>query len=128
VSGGVGIPFLAHGNITVEGSASFTHNGSTSDARTFTWQQPVLVPAKSEVVATVAVTRSTLVVPYTLSGTYLYRSGARKPGSISGTYSGTNSHDFEVRLAQFNLDGTPAARPVPQPPAALVETVTAPTR
>jgi hypothetical protein len=120
VSGGVGIPILAHGMISVEGSASFTHNGSSSEAQTFTWQQPVLVPAKSRVVMTVAVTRTTIVVPYTMSGTYLYSDGHREPGSINGTYTGTNSHDLEVTLSQFNLDGTPAARPIPQPPAALL--------
>jgi hypothetical protein len=69
---------------------------------------------------TVAVTRTTIVVPYTMSGTYLYSDGHRELGSINGTYTGTNSHDLEVTLSQFNLDGTPAARPIPQPPAALL--------
>jgi hypothetical protein len=121
VSGGVSIPLIADGKITVEGSASYTHNGSTAEARTFAWQQPVLVPAKSRVVATVAVTRTTIVVPYTMSGTYLYSDGRRQVGSLSGTYSGTNSHDLEVKLVQFDLDGTPAARPVPQAAATLLE-------
>jgi hypothetical protein len=121
VSGGVGIPFIADSKITVEGSASFTNNGSSSTSRTFAWSQPVIVPAKSQVVATVAVTRSKLLVPYTMSGNYVYRSGARAPGSLSGTYSGINSHDLEVTLTQFNLDGSPAARPVEQPEGELAE-------
>jgi Clostridium epsilon toxin ETX/Bacillus mosquitocidal toxin MTX2 len=121
VSGGVGIPLLTESKITVEGSVSFTSNGSSSTSRTFSWSQPVLVPAKSQVVATVAVTRSTLVVPYTMSGSYVYRSGARAPGSITGTYSGINSHDLEVTLTQYNLDGSPAARPVEQPESELSE-------
>lgn len=115
VSGGVSIPIIADGKVTVEGSFSFTQNGSTSVARTFAWSQPVLVPSGSRVTATVAVTRSTLVVPYTLSGSYVYRSGTRAPGTAGGTYSGVNSHDLEVTLTQENLDGTPAARPVTQP-------------
>jgi hypothetical protein len=112
---------LVDGNLTVTGSASFTQNGSTSETRTFSWQQPVHVPAKSQVVATVAVTRSTLVVPYTLSGDCVYRSGARAAGTVAGTYHGVSSNDLEVKLAQFNLDGTPAARPVPQPEAMLLQ-------
>ena len=121
VSGGVSIPLVADSRVTVEGSATFNNNGSSSSSRMFTWQQPVLVPAKSRVVATVAVTESTVVVPYTMSGTYRYRSGAGVPGSISGTYSGINSHDLEVTLEQFNLDGTPAAGPVEQPEGELSE-------
>lgn len=118
-----GFPFLAEGkvNVSVEGSANFTNNGSSSTSRTFSWQQPVLVPAKSRVVATVAVTRSTLLVPYTMSGAYVYGSGDRVPGSISGTYTGVNSHDLEVKLEQFNLDGTPAAMPAEQPEGELSE-------
>jgi hypothetical protein len=56
-----------------------------------------------------------------MAGTYVYRSGAREPGSITGTYTGINSHDLEVKLDQFNLDGTPAARPVQQPAATLLK-------
>jgi hypothetical protein len=67
------------------------------------------------------VTLSTLTVPYTLSGDYVYRSDARAAGTVTGTYSGVVSHDLEVKLAQFNLDGTPAARPVPQAQAVVVE-------
>jgi len=117
LSGGVGVPLVAHGEVSVTGSASFAQNGSTSVARTFAWSQPVLVPAQSRVIATVAVTRSTLVVPYTLSGAFVYRSGALAAGTVGGTYSGVNSHDLEVTLTQQNLDGTPAARPVDQPAA-----------
>lgn len=121
VSGGVQIPLVANGSVSVEGSATFTQNGSTSTAHQFTWQQPVLVPPESEVVATIAVTESTLTVPYTLTGSYVYQSGARVAGSVGGTYTGTNSHDLEVRFDQLNLDGTPAARPVQQPQATVLQ-------
>jgi len=30
-------------------------------------------------------------------------------------FTGVNGHDLNVTVAQFNLDGTPAARPVEQP-------------
>jgi len=111
----VGIPILADGQVTVEGSFEWKQNGEDSTETKFDWEQPVLVPAKSKVVATVAVTKTTLVVPYTLSGDYVYSSGAHVSGTNGGTFTGVNSHDLEVTLRQFNLDGTPAARPVQQP-------------
>lgn len=116
----VGIPLIEGTvDVSVEGSYSFTQNGSTATSTTYSWTQPIIVPPRSRVVGTVAVTQSTLTVPYTMSGTYVYNSGAGATGSINGTYYGTNSHDLQVQLAQFNLDGTPAAHPVPQPAAAL---------
>ncbi len=121
MSGSVGIPLVSDFKVSVEGSASWEQNGSSSTARKFAWSQPVIVPAKSKVVATVAVTETTLSVPYTLSGSFVYGSGARVPGSVGGTFSGVNSHDLQVALTQFNLDGTPAAVPVPQPQASLLQ-------
>jgi hypothetical protein len=111
---------LAEGQISVEGSVNFTWNGSHSEARTFAWRQPVIVPARSRVDATVAITRSVLKVPFTFSGDYVYASGARAAGTVDGLYTGISSHDLEVKLTQFNLDGTPAARPVDQPEPELL--------
>ena len=121
VKGSVGIPFVSKGEISVEGSFSYTKNGSSTTSETFAWSQPVLVPAKSQVVATVAITKTTLNVPYTLVGNYVYESGALVGGTEGGTFNGVNGHDLEVRLDQFNLDGTPAAKPAPQPQAQLLQ-------
>jgi hypothetical protein len=116
----VGIPLIGESEITIEGSLSFEQSGSTTTARKFAWSQPVIVPAKSKVVATVAITKTALTVPYTLSGNFVYASGTLVPGTTSGVFTGVNGHDLNVTLAQFNLDGTPAARPVEQPPASLL--------
>jgi hypothetical protein len=121
VSAKVGIPLIGDTTVTVGGSASWVKNGSTTTTNTFTWSQPVLVPAHSRVDATVAVTKSTLTVPYTLSGYYVYNSGAAVAGTNSGTYTGVNSHDLQVTLTQLNLDGTLAAKPVAQPKATLLK-------
>jgi hypothetical protein len=117
----VKVPIFGGTEVTLTGEAehSYTQNSTTSESRTFSWSQPVRVPARSRVDATVAITRSTIVVPYTMSGSYVYGDGLRVPGSINGTYSGVNSHHLKVTLVQYNLDGSPAAQPVEQPAAAL---------
>ncbi|MEU8261571.1 ETX/MTX2 family pore-forming toxin [Micromonospora sp. NPDC048999] len=118
-----GIPILAEGKITVtaEGTYSYTQNGSHQRAQTFSWRQPVLVPARSIVEATVTITHSTISVPYTLTGEFVYRSGARAAGSVNGMFSGGNSENLSVNLKQYNLDGTPAAAPASQSPAAMLK-------
>ena len=42
---------------------------------------------------------STIAVPYTLTGTFVFKSGARMPGTMRGLYTGTNSHDLTVTYA-----------------------------
>jgi hypothetical protein len=116
----VGIPFIGESEITIEGSLSFEQSGTSTTAHKFAWSQPVIVPAKSRVVATVAITKTTLNVPYMLSGNFVYASGALVPGTSGGLFTGVNGHDLNVMLAQFNLDGTPAAKPVEQPPVSLL--------
>ena len=42
-------------------------------------------------------------------------------GRVGGMYAGTEGHDLQVRLQEFNLDGYPAAKPAPQPQARLLQ-------
>jgi hypothetical protein len=105
--------------VTVGGSYAFTRNGSTQSAVSWTWSQPVVAPPRSIIVATSNVTRYTVVAPYTLTGDFVYRSGVRAAGTTTGTFVGTNNYDFNVDFAQFDLDGTPSARPVTQPEQAM---------
>ncbi|WP_158603443.1 ETX/MTX2 family pore-forming toxin [Micromonospora radicis] len=118
-----GIPIFVEGKVTVsaEGSFSYTQNGSTARARTVSWRQPVVVPARSVVEATVAVTHANIRVPYTLIGEFVYRSGARYGGTVGGTFAGGNSENVQVSLKEYNLDGTPAAAPVRQPAVTLLK-------
>jgi hypothetical protein len=111
----VKIPLIHETTFHLEGSCEWIQNGSQSSEQDFSWEQPVIVPTKSKVVARIAVTDTTISVPYTLSGQYIYRSGATVSGAIDGTFSGTSGHDLQVSLTQYNLDGTPAARAVAQP-------------
>ena len=102
-------------------SSSYTSNGSTTTTNTFTWQQPVLVPAHSTVVGTVTVTRATVTVPYTMTGNLQYSSGALVPGTLDGTFTGNESYDLQVALTQTNADGTTARAPVQQPAATVLK-------
>ncbi|MGW4463856.1 ETX/MTX2 family pore-forming toxin [Micromonospora sp. NPDC004704] len=117
-----GVPILFEGKVevTVEGSYSYTHNGSTQRSQTFGWRQPVIVPPRSIIEASVAVTTGRIRVPYQLTGDHVYNSGVRVAGTVDGLFTGGNSERLEVKLKQFNLDGTPALAPAPQPKAAML--------
>lgn len=115
IAGDVSIPVVGGVDVEVTDHSTFVQNGSTETTRKFSWEQPVVVPAQSQVVTTVTVTRSTLTVPYTLSGSYEYDSGAKVAGTLDGTYHGVDSHDLEVTITQTDLDGARAASPVGQP-------------
>ncbi|WP_213454783.1 ETX/MTX2 family pore-forming toxin [Rhizomonospora bruguierae] len=119
----VGVPIFAEGKVTVsaEGSFTFTQNGSVQTSQTWSWRQPVLVPPRSIVEVTVTVTSATITVPYTLSGDFVYASGARAAGTLGGMFAGGNSENLRVTLKQYNLDGTPTAAPVKQPQATLLK-------
>ncbi|MEV4629927.1 ETX/MTX2 family pore-forming toxin [Micromonospora sp. NPDC049523] len=118
-----GIPVLFEGKVevTVEGSYSYTHNGSTQRSQTFSWRQPVIVPPRSIIEASVAVTTGRIRVGYQLVGEHVYHSGARAAGTVDGLFTGGNSERLEVKLKQFNLDGTPTLAPAPQPRAAMLK-------
>jgi len=121
-----GIPIFLDGKVSVEATVtnSYTESGSVTRTEVFNWSQPVLVPPRSIVDATVTVTHATVSVPYTLTGTFITRSGFRVAGTLHGTFTGASSNNLVVVLTQTSLDGTPAAATVHQPaPATLKESV-----
>jgi hypothetical protein len=108
------------GDLTIEGSGEWVQNGSHTVGHKWTWTQPLLVPAMSKLVATAAVSRSTVEVPYTMTGHFVYDSGHAEAGSVTGIYTGIGSYDFVMDIKQYSLDGSPTALTVEQPPPALV--------
>lgn len=112
-----GIPFVAEGKVEVsaEISNTYTWSGSTTHTKTWSFNTPVSVPPMTTMIAIVAATTSTITVPYTLSGTVIFKSGTRMPGQIKGIYTGSNSHDLTVTFVQLtpqNQEVTSSSQPL----------------
>lgn len=120
---GINIPIFASFTVQLQGSKQWQQNGSTSNARSFGWSQPLTVPPESIVKGKVVIYHTTLIVPYSMPGNAVYASGATAPYAIQGTYTGVTSHDIQSVITQYNLDGTPVAPSVRQPAAKFSESV-----
>ena len=115
------IPMVGELGVDVTDTSTFVQNGSTESSHRWEWEQPVVVAPESQVVAYITVTSSKLAVPYTLTGSYVYDSGAKVAGTLGGgTYHGVNGHSLYVDLQQLDLDGNPVSNPVPQPKPLLL--------
>lgn len=98
-----GIPFVAEGKVKVSAEVcdQFTWNGSITREKEWGFIVPVTVNPHETVVVLVVVGKSTIVVPYTLNGTFVLRSGRKVVGQkIKGIYTGTCSHDITVNYIQ----------------------------
>jgi hypothetical protein len=104
-----GIPFIAEGKVTVsvDVTNTYTWNGSKTTAKTWGFNTPVVVPPHTTIVGLISATLSTIAVPYTLSGTFILKSGARIAGRINGIYTGSNSHDLTVTFVQLGAGASP---------------------
>lgn len=104
-----GIPMVAEGKVTisVDVTNTYTWNGSTSTTKTWAFSTPVTVDPNGRTKVLVVATTSTLTVPYTLSGTFKYQSGATLRGTISGLYTGTDTHDLAVTFTPVSASGDP---------------------
>jgi hypothetical protein len=100
-----GVPFIAEGKVEVslEATNTYTWNGSETTSTTWSWNVPVSVPPHGSIVAFIAVAVTTLAVPYTLKGVVVLKSGAKVPATISGLYTGSNSHDLSVTFVEQDM-------------------------
>ena len=100
-----GIPVIAEGKVevSVEATNTYTWNGSETTSTTWSWNTPVTVPPHGSIVAFIAVAVTTLAVPYTLKGVVVLKSGAKVPATISGLYTGSNSHDLSVTFVEQDV-------------------------
>lgn len=98
------VPVVSGGKIVLSADAShgYLRNGAATTARTWGFNAPAAVPPTSSMMCLVSAMRSTIVVPYTLSGTFTLRSGRQVTGSLRGSYTGTNCHDLTVTLTTYD--------------------------
>ncbi|SFU94790.1 hypothetical protein [Pseudoduganella namucuonensis] len=71
---------------------------------------PYNVPPRASVRATIALTYSTVSVPYVLVGQLRFESGARVVGAIRGNYLGTNAHSLTAGFVPHDPAPNPAKR------------------
>jgi hypothetical protein len=111
-SGDVGIPGVANGKVEVstELGFSFSFNESETVARQWSWKQPVIVPAHTEVTASISVSESHVSVPYVATGQLVFMNKQTVPAMQEGIYAGVSSHDLTVVISNVTaaLKGGPS--------------------
>lgn len=98
------VPVVHAGKIVLSNGSGHTYirNGAATTAKTWGFSAPAAVPPRSSLTCLVQATRSTLRVPYRLSGTFTLASGRQVAGSIGGIYTGANCHDLCVQLTTYD--------------------------
>lgn len=103
---GVTWPFIAGGGIKVsaEASSKYSQETTTTESITFKDSTNIAVPPRSIIKAIVLISRTTIHVPYKLTGTVRFKSGRTVENyTESGTYTGSNAHDLYVKVKQTDL-------------------------
>lgn len=72
----------------------FLPNGAHTSTRNWGFDTPVEIAPKSTVRAAIAVTYSTIAVPYVMLGMLRFESGACVVGPLKGAFMGTNAHSL----------------------------------
>jgi hypothetical protein len=85
---------------SLEVSDTLTFNQTTTKSVSYTWNEGVNAPAESEIKATALVTQAQITVPFTITATLEYDSGATYTGEFNGTYQGANSYDLTFNYSQ----------------------------
>jgi hypothetical protein len=102
------VPVLSCGKVVLSGDAghAYLRNGASTTAKIWGFNAPAAVPPNSAMMCLVAAIRSSVIVPYTLHGTFTLASGRQVSGSVDGTYSGSNYHDLSVTLTTYDPNPT----------------------
>jgi hypothetical protein len=82
--------------LSADVTTTFTWNGSTSYTTTDTVTEPIIEAPHTDYVVQGIFIHTTLSVPYTMYGNFVYKSGHKATGTIDGIYTGVNAHDLHV--------------------------------
>jgi hypothetical protein len=74
-------------------------NGAQTSTRNWGFNTPVNVAPQTSMRASIAVTYSTIAVPYVLLGQLRFESGVRVIGPVKGAFLGTNAHSLTATFA-----------------------------
>lgn len=102
LSGGIAIPGLASGGVSVTTSASSTttisggQSSTTTQVLTYTSSLSDTIPPNSEYEGYISAQQVDFSVPYSFTGVATYQSGATAAVAGSGTFNGTDAYDFQV--------------------------------
>jgi hypothetical protein len=98
------VPVFQGGSImlTTDASHAYIRNGAATTAKTWGFNAPAAVPPRSSMTCLVSATRSSIRVPYRISGSFTLASGRKVRGSVTGMYTGSNCHDLNVALTTFD--------------------------
>lgn len=100
------VPMVTRERVVLSSEAGYVYqrNSAASVSKTWGFTAPASVPPQSSMMCLVSAVRTTVQVPYTLTGMFTLKSGARVHGSIGGTYTGSNSHDLSVTMSTYDAD------------------------
>ena len=102
------VPVVAGGRVVLSPDAShaFIRNGAATTLKTWGFHAPASVPPRSSMMCLVSATRSAIMVPYVLTGSFTLASGKHVTGSVQGCYTGSNCHDLSVTLTTYDASPT----------------------
>lgn len=88
----------------------YAANGAVTRLTDWAFDTPYHVPPHASMRAAIALTYSTVSVPYVLVGQLRFESGARVVGAIRGTYLGTNAHSLTASFTPHDPSPNPGKR------------------
>jgi hypothetical protein len=121
------VPVVSGSSVRMSADAghAYLRNEAATTAKTWGFNAPAAVPPNSSMMCLVSAVRSSIVVPYTLTGHFTLSSGAQLAGTVSGSYRGANCHDLSVTLTTF--DPSPAGNYIISRPLTPMPRVSGPT-
>lgn len=84
----------------------FLPNGAHTSTRNWGFDTPVEIVPRSTVRAAIAVTYSTIAVPYVMLGMLRFESGACVVGPLKGAFMGTNAHSLTASFVAQTGENT----------------------
>ena len=94
------VPLMQGGRVILSADAQpYERNNAVTTPKTWGFNAPAAVPAFSTMMCLVTATRSTICVPFVMTGLFTLASGTQVTGKVHGMYNGCNCHDLAVSLS-----------------------------